>query len=98
MRLEWSRAALFELDEIRTYIAERNRTAAERVKDRIFAASELLARRPYIGRTGRGPGLREFVFADIPYIAFYDVNEDIGQVTILHIFHTSRLYPPKEWE
>jgi plasmid stabilization system protein ParE len=45
MRLEWSRAALFELDEIRTYIAERNHTAAERVKDRIVAAAELPAGR-----------------------------------------------------
>jgi toxin ParE1/3/4 len=98
MRLEWSRAAIFELDEIRTYIAERNRMAAERVKDRIINATELLASRPYIGRVGRSAGSREFVFSDIPYIAIYDVNEDIAQVTILHIFHTSRLYPPKEWE
>ena|ERR1700733_9573785 len=95
MRLEWSQAALQELNAIRIYIAERNPKAAERIKDRIVSATYLLARRPFIGRIGRIDGTREFVFADIPYIAVYDLDEVRDQLTILHVFHTAQLYPTK---
>ena len=95
MRLEWSQASLRELDAIRIYIAERNPTTAERIKNRIVSATELLARRPFIGRIGRIDGTREFVFTDVPYIAVYDIDETREQLTILHVFHTAQLYPPK---
>jgi toxin ParE1/3/4 len=95
MRLEWSQAALQELNAIRIYIAERNPKAAEHIKDRIVSATYLLARRPFIGRIGRIDGTREFVFTDIPYIAVYDLDEVRGELTILHVFHTAQLYPPK---
>jgi toxin ParE1/3/4 len=94
VRLEWSLAALFELDEVRHYIAARDPAAAERVKDRIVLAMELVGRRPYIGRAGRLPDTREFIFADIPYIGVYDIDEERDQETVLHVIHTARDYPP----
>ncbi|MBS0276341.1 MAG: type II toxin-antitoxin system RelE/ParE family toxin [Proteobacteria bacterium] len=94
MRLEWSFAAISELNEIRLYIRERDPAAAERVKDRIVLAMELIGRRPYTGRSGRLPDTREFVFTDIPYVGIYDVDEKRGQVTVLHVIHTARNYPP----
>ncbi len=82
-----------ELDAIRRYIATDNPAAAAKVQNRIVAAIELLSHQPLIGRMGRVPGTREFVFGDIPYIAVYDVDERGQQVTILHIIHTARRYP-----
>jgi toxin ParE1/3/4 len=93
VRLEWSFAALLELDEVRLYIAAHDRVAAERVKDRIVSAMELVGHSPYIGRKGRLPDTREFVFADIPYIGIYDIDEERDQVTVLHVIHTARDYP-----
>ena len=94
MRLEWSQAALGQLNVIRRYIAGRNPAAAAKVQSRIVDASALLAQRPFIGRLGRVSGTREFVFTDIPYIAVYEVDETRRQVTILRVFHTARQYPP----
>ena len=93
MRLEWSLAAITELDAIRRYIADYNPAAAERVKDRIVTAMELISHKPYIGRKGRLPDTREFIFTDIPYFGVYDIDEQRGQVTVLHIIHMSRDYP-----
>jgi len=96
MRLEWSQQALAEIHEIWRYIAEHNPAAAERVRDRIVTALERLARRPLIGRIGRIPDTREFVFTDIPYVGIYDVDVKAQQITIMRVVHTARLYPPED--
>lgn len=96
MRLEWSQRAIKDVTSIWRYILERNPAAAQRVKDRIVAALDRLASRPFIGRPGRIPNTREFVFTDIPYIGIYEINEPAGLVTIMRVVHTARFYPPQD--
>ncbi len=96
MRLVWDDQALRDLVEIRRYIAERNPQAAERVAQRLRAALAYLPDRPRMGRTGRVPGTREFVFTDLPYIGVYRIDEGRDTLEILRIVHTARFYPPAE--
>jgi plasmid stabilization system protein ParE len=95
LKLIWSEAALSDLYEICTYIAERDRQAANRVGRGILEHVRILAKFPFIGppypRGSRGP-LREIVFRS--YRIFYDVSERAGSVEILHVWHGSREDPP----
>jgi toxin ParE1/3/4 len=92
-RIEWNDAAIDDLNYIRAYVSERNPPAAERVANRIISGTRLLRITPYMGRSGRVAGTREFVFADIPYIAIYCVREAEMVTEILTVIHTSRLWP-----
>jgi toxin ParE1/3/4 len=46
-----------------------------------------------MGRIGRSPETREFVFSDVPYIAIYRIDDERTSVEILRIMHTARRYP-----
>jgi addiction module RelE/StbE family toxin len=94
--VEWNTDALFDLNDIRIYLAERNPAAAERVVSRLASGPRLLARTPYMARRGRVSGTREFVFSDIPYIAVYTLYEERSVVEILRVIHTARLWPQPE--
>jgi toxin ParE1/3/4 len=95
MRFLWHDDAVGDLDEIRAYIAQDNPSAATQVVGRIRSGTEMLMAHPLMGRLGRVPETREFVFSDIPYIAIYRVNKDSQTIEVLQVVHTSRLYPPK---
>ena len=82
---------MFDVKEIRTYVADRNKTAAKRIVQRLMAASERLAETPQMGRTGRRKGTREFVVA--PYIIAYRVRRD--RLEILRVIHGARRWPAR---
>ena len=90
----WSDAAIADLHDICSYIAQDNPRAAERVGVGILDHVRILARFPFIGpaypRGTHGP-LREIVFR--PYRIFYDVSEELQQVEILHVWHGARQEP-----
>ena len=90
----WSNAAIADLHDICTYIAQNNPRAAERVGVGILDHIRILATFPCIGpaypRGTHGP-LREIVFR--PYRIFYDVSEELRQVQILHVWHGARQEP-----
>ena len=46
---------------------------------------------PDRGRIGRIAGTRELIFAPLPYIAVYRVNDDA--VEILRIYHSAQDWP-----
>ena len=93
MKVRYTLPARADLDEIYTYISERNPVAAERVKLRIKTDAEKLAGLPFIGQQSDFPGVRTRKVRRYPYRIFYTVRD--GEVLILHIRHGARLEP---WE
>ncbi|MGA2792453.1 MAG: type II toxin-antitoxin system RelE/ParE family toxin [Roseiarcus sp.] len=91
MRLEWSRFALADRDEIFDHIEADNPRAAAMVDERIGAQAALLTQFPQGGRPGRVEGARELIVRRTPYIAAYRIAGDI--VRILRILHGSRQWP-----
>ncbi len=87
MRLEWSRFAVADRDEIFDYIETDSPRAASAIDDKV----EILLQFPEVGRVGRVDGTRELVIDRTPYIAVYRLVDDA--VRILRILHGSRLWP-----
>lgn len=90
----WSDAAITDLHDICSYIAQHDPQAAVRMGKGILDHVRILASFPFIGpaypRGARGP-LREIVFRS--YRIFYDVSEEAHRVEILHIWHGARDEP-----
>ena len=89
MLVEWRPQALEALEEILSYLAERNSYAAERLQADIEATAEALPRHPYMHRLGRVLGTREAVVHP-NYILIYRVTHCID---IVHVLHARREYP-----
>jgi len=91
MAIRWLAAAIADLREIKTYIAEENPAVAQRVIENLRIETSVLIEQPGIGRAGRIPDTRELVINQYPYIVAYRVHE--GEVHILAVVHTSRRWP-----
>lgn len=98
MRLRWLTAALADLRAIKTYIAEENPQAANRVVDSIHSEANVLLKQPNLGRAGRIVNTRELVITQYPYIVAY--RERSGEIQILAVVHTSRRWPEQlsKWD
>lgn len=90
-KIRWTRLALNDLTQIRSYIARDNGSAARKVTAKIMADILSLTENPARGRNGRVKGTRELILADLPYIVVYGLRGDY--VEILTVFHTSRCWP-----
>ncbi len=91
VKLRLSRLAAADLTHIRSYIAQFNPAAAERMAARLLTAAEMVAQKPLIGRPGPD-GTREWSVVS-PYIITYEVlpNEDAPRyVRILRIWHSAQ--------
>jgi plasmid stabilization system protein ParE len=84
MPVSFTRAALASLASIRSYIGEKNPTAATRIAVQIVAACDRLEYLPERGRPGLMPGTRELV-AIWPYVIVYRITSEA--VEILNIWH-----------
>ena len=96
MRLQWTKLANNDLDEIASYIGQDSPVAAARVVlELIDRVETILAKNPAIGRAGRLLGTREFVIGNLPYIIAYRVNSGFGDdcIELLRVLHTSRRWP-----
>ena len=93
MRVRWLRVALANLETEADYIAEDNPAAADPFVQKIFRATDLLAKNPAMGRPGRVAGTRELVIGDTPYIIPYQVRANA--VEILRVFHAARKWPKR---
>jgi toxin ParE1/3/4 len=87
----WTDRARENLRDIVAYISRDSQAAADRVLDRIFAATAHLADHPQLGRAGRIDGTRELVIPRTRYIVPYRVHG--GDVEILAVIHSSRSWP-----
>ena len=96
-KIIWSDAAIADLQDIWTHVAEHDPEAATRIGRSILAHVRVLADFPYIGpaypRGSRGT-LREIVVR--AYRVFYDVSEESQSVEILHVWHGARDEPTFE--
>ena len=90
LTLAWRQSARDDLRVIFDYIAERNRSAAERLLGAIETCAEALPAHPYMYRPGRMPGTREAVVHP-NYIVIYRVTADA--VEIVNVVHARQQYP-----
>jgi toxin ParE1/3/4 len=90
--IEWTEQAVAQLDQAHDYIALRNSVeVSNRVIAQIIASIQLLASFPLAGRAGRGPGTRELVITNTPFIATYRVEAE--RVVILTIYRGAQKWP-----
>lgn len=77
-----------DLNNIKKYICSDNFSAAKVVVKHIFECIEKLSENTSLGRAGRVLRTRELIIPKYPYIAPYQVRDEV--VYILRILHTSR--------
>lgn len=87
MRVRQSPRAEADIQAIFDYIASDSPRAAERVVDRVLESILRLADWPYSVRMGEAEGTRELVVRRTPYIAIYEVTDE---VLILRVMHGAR--------
>ena len=57
---------------------------------RIETVAQLLARHPAIGRRTSLRNVRVFIALPYPYLVFYKIDEERGEVTVLRVRHVAR--------
>ena len=92
MKIRLMKAAIRDLRETRSYIAQDDPAAATRVATRLERAINLIAERPDIGRPVSDQPVREWCVPGLPFVIPYRVSGDT--IEIVRIFHTSRRRPP----
>lgn len=93
VKVRYTIDALSHVADIHAYINARNPTAATRVIARIRTAAERLGEYPDIGRMGAAPGTQEWVVTGLPYIIVYEQEKELGEVTVLGIYHGAQIRP-----
>jgi toxin ParE1/3/4 len=94
MTVTWSPEALFDLADLRDYIAEDNPHAARRVAIAVVQMVENgLSINPKLGHPGRVPGTREIVLPKLPFIVPYRIRADVLEV--LGVYHHARRWPER---
>jgi plasmid stabilization system protein ParE len=92
MKIRLMRAAIRDLRETRTYIAQDDPKAAAQVAMRLERAITLIAERPDIGRPATDQPVREWSVPGLPFVIPYRISDDT--IEIVRVFHTSRRRPP----
>ncbi len=91
MRVRWTADAADDLERICDYIAQSNPDSARRIARTIVDGIASLHTFPNRGRLGRVEGTREVVFAPLPFVAVYEVRDEVH---VLRILHGARQWPP----
>jgi len=94
--VQWSNAALADLESQLLHIARDNVAAARQVAQRIRETGEALGAFA-TGHPGRVSGTYEKSVNRLPYILAYALNDDGRVLTILHVIHTSRNWRADDW-
>jgi len=91
MRVRWTTDAADDLERI-CDVAETSPDAARRIAKPIVEGVASLRTFSNRGRSGRVAGTREFVFSPLPFVAVYEVNDEVH---VLRILHGSQRWPPQ---
>ena len=83
--LEWTRAALDQLEEQVEYVAAKGLADPVRVGERIKRALDLIQAHPQIGILGRRAGTREWLVGGSPLTLIYRVERT--RILILAVMH-----------
>jgi toxin ParE1/3/4 len=86
----WRAQARADLEEILSYIAERNEWAAGSLLEAIEQATSQLPLHPYLYRHGRVDGTREIVVHP-NYIVIYRV--ELTVIEVVAVLHSRQQYP-----
>ena len=84
------RRASADLEDILSYIADRNESAAESLNEAIEQATSQLPQHPYLYRLGRADGTREIVVHP-NYLVIYRVTS--VAIEIVAVVHARQQYP-----
>jgi plasmid stabilization system protein ParE len=91
MRVRYTETAFAELEDIFSYIAQHNRTAAAEVVARVEALTRRLAYFPHMSRPKFKPEVRMMPVGRYPFLVFYRIEAD--EVVILSVRHAARKRP-----
>jgi plasmid stabilization system protein ParE len=94
-RLLYTQRALNDLAEIVGHIAEVDADAASRFGGSLLDHVDLLERFPRMGGTiHKRPRVRKLIHS--PFLIYYHVDDDKGEIEILHVRHGARKPPGSE--
>jgi len=93
MRIQWTKGAERNLEQVEEYIVQDNPRAAVSTVLKIIKAVELLKEQPALGRVGRAVDTRELIINGTPYIVPYRVKD--GRIQILRVLHGAMRWPHK---
>jgi toxin ParE1/3/4 len=88
LTLRFDDNALDDLKQIKSYLADRSPTGAERVRSHIMHAIDSLTDFPFLGKMTDEPRARILVMSKYPYLVFYSVVK--SEVVVLHVRHAAR--------
>jgi toxin ParE1/3/4 len=91
VKIQWTRGARADLNEIFDYLLQENPGAATEVLDKIDQSAAHLADHPGMGRPGRVKNTRELVISGLPWILPYLTGPDA--ITILRVIHAAMQWP-----
>jgi addiction module RelE/StbE family toxin len=92
VRIEWSSAAVADLQAITQWIEQdRGIETANRIARRIYEAVQSLRTMPYRGRYGRIENTRELVLPRLPYLVVYQISEE--RLVVLNVLHGAQRWP-----
>jgi plasmid stabilization system protein ParE len=90
MKLRFTPRATQDLISIADYVHEHSPQGALRVRAAILESLQNLVRFPNLGRPQTVEGVRKLVTRRYPYLVYYTVDEEAGEVVILTIQHPAR--------
>jgi addiction module RelE/StbE family toxin len=90
VKLRFTPRAAQDLASIAAYIRERNPPAALRVRTAILESLQSLVLFPHIGRQQQVEGVRKLVTRRYPYLVYYTVDDEAGEIIVLAIQHPAR--------
>ena len=94
MTLEWSAAALADLDRFAAFLHERHPELAKIVAEEIRDRARILAKHPLIGRPIEGrPEFRELVLDVLNARYVFRYATDGARLVMLRVFHSRELRP-----
>ena len=90
MKLRFTPRATQDLIGIADYVREHSPQGALRVRAAILESLQNLVGFPRLGRAQKVAGVRKLVTRRYPYLVYYTVDEEAGEVVILTIQHPAR--------
>jgi plasmid stabilization system protein ParE len=92
VRIEWSQAAVADLQAITDWIEQdRGIETAIRIARHIYEAVQSLRTMPYRGRYGRIENTLELVLPRLPYLVVYQISEE--RLHVLNVLHGAQRWP-----
>ena len=91
MKVRDTDTAADEIEEIFAYIAEHDRSAAQRIVARVEQTVSISSDFPDVAQMTDELAVRRMPVGRYPFLIFYTIEND--EVVILHVRHTARQWP-----